>query len=60
MIKLKAVIASHANEEATRGGTVLPGTRSEAFMKAVTVPVQLPLSGRTMTFDSGGVCVDGC
>ncbi len=60
MIKPNAVIASHANEEATRGGTVLPGTRSEAFMKAITVPVQLPLSGRTMTFDSGGVCVDGC
>ena len=60
LIKPNSVIASHANEEATRGGTVLPGTRSEIFMNAVTVPVHLPLSGKTMTFDGGGICTDGC
>jgi hypothetical protein len=54
------VIASHANEVATQGGKVRPGTRTEAFMKAVTVPVHLPLSGRTMAFEGNGRCVAGC
>jgi L-ascorbate metabolism protein UlaG (beta-lactamase superfamily) len=54
------VIASHANEAATRGGQVQPGTRSEAFIKAAKMPVVLPLSGRTMSFDAGGACVGGC
>jgi L-ascorbate metabolism protein UlaG (beta-lactamase superfamily) len=60
LVKPNAVIPSHANEEATRGGDVLPGTRTETFMKAVKVPVHLPLSGRTMAFDGAGSCVAGC
>ena len=60
LVKPNAVIPSHANEEATRGGNVLPGTRTETFMKAVKVPVHLPLSGRTMAFDGAGSCVAGC
>ncbi len=60
MVKPASVIASHANEVATRDGKVLPGTRTETFMKAVTVPVYLPLSGRTMSFDASGACVEGC
>jgi L-ascorbate metabolism protein UlaG (beta-lactamase superfamily) len=60
MVKPNAAIASHANEVATNGGKVLPGTRTEAFMKATNVPTHVPLSGKTMAFDGGGKCVSGC
>lgn len=60
LVKPAAVIPSHANEEATRNGMVLPGTRTEAFTKASHVPVHVPLSGRTLSFDASGRCVDGC
>ena len=42
----------------TRVVGVVPA--SEAFGKAVKVPVHLPLSGRTMEFDGAGKCVAGC
>lgn len=60
LVKPAAVIPSHANEPATRSGKVLPGTRTETFIKASHVPVHLPLSGRTLSFDDSGRCVDGC
>jgi len=60
LVKPNAVIASHANEEATRGGKVIAGTRTETFMKAVKVPVYIPLSGKTMDIDAAGKCVAGC
>lgn len=60
LVKPTAVIASHANEEATKGGKLLPKTKTAAFAKAVKVPVYLPLSGRTMAFDGSGRCVSGC
>jgi L-ascorbate metabolism protein UlaG (beta-lactamase superfamily) len=60
LVKPVSVIASHANEVATRGGKVLPGTRTETFIKATKVPVHVPLSGKTMSFDGGGKCVSGC
>jgi hypothetical protein len=60
LIKPVSVIASHANELATKGGQVLAGTRTDIFQKAVKVPVYIPLSGRTMEFNSGGACVSGC
>ena len=60
LVRPVSVIASHANEEATRGGKVLPGTRTESFIAATGVPVHLPLSGVTMSFDGSGVCADGC
>lgn len=60
MIMPTSVIASHANEEATRDGKVLAGTRTQAFMKAAQVPVHVPLSGRTMAFDGSGACAEGC
>ena len=60
LIRPRAVIASHANEEATREGKVLPGTRTETFIQASDVPVYVPLSGRTMSFDARGRCVAGC
>ena len=55
-----AVIASHANEVGTVGGKVRPGSKTEAFIKAVKVPVHVPLSGRTMEFDGEGRCTAGC
>lgn len=60
LVKPAAVIASHANEVATEGGKLRPDTKTEAFMKAVSVPVHLPLSGRTMAFDGAANCVSGC
>jgi L-ascorbate metabolism protein UlaG (beta-lactamase superfamily) len=60
LVKPNAVIASHANEAATKNGKVIPGTRTDIFMRATKVPVYLPLSGRTMQFDASGLCVSGC
>lgn len=60
LVKPASVIASHANEVATNGGKLLPGTKTEAFVKAVKVLVHLPLSDRTMEFDNSGQCVAGC
>ncbi len=59
-VRPKSVIPSHANEEATHDGKVLPGTRTQTFMETVGVPVHLPLSGATMSFDKDGTCVAGC
>ena len=60
LVKPASVIASHANEVATKGGKVLPGSKTDTFVKAVKVPVHIPLSGKTMEFDSAGICVAGC
>ena len=60
LIKPTAVIASHVNEVATKDGKVLPNTKTETFIKTSSVPVHLPLSGRTMAFDRDGNCVSGC
>ena len=60
LIKPAAVIASHANEAATKAGNVISGTRTDTFMRATKVPVHLPLSGRTMEFNSQGKCMTGC
>jgi len=60
LVKPTAVIPSHANEAATKNGQVIAGTKTETFSRAVKVPVHLPLSGRTMQFNSDGKCVSGC
>jgi L-ascorbate metabolism protein UlaG (beta-lactamase superfamily) len=60
LVKPNAVIPSHANEAATKGGKVIAGTKTEKFIKASKVPVHLPLSGRTMEFNDDGKCVSGC
>jgi hypothetical protein len=59
-VKPSAVIASHANEAGTQGGKVRAGTKTEAFIKAAKMPVHVPLSGRTMSFDGAGKCTAGC
>ena len=60
LVKPASVIASHANEVGTVGGKVRPGSKTETFMKAVKVPVHIPLSGKTMEFDAAGKCAAGC
>lgn len=60
LITPSAVIASHVGEAATMDGKVLPNTETEPFIKASSVPVHLPSSGRTMGCDSDGNCVRGC
>lgn len=60
MIKPNAVIPSHANEAATQNGKVIAGTRTDEFTKASKAAVHLPLSGKTMSFNSKGKCVAGC
>ena len=60
LVQPASVIPSHANEVGTVGGKVRPGSKTEAFMRAVKVPAHLPLSGRTMEFDAAGKCTAGC
>ena len=60
MVKPAEVILSHANEVGTMAGKVVPGSRTDMFIRAVNVPAHVPLSGRTMTFSGGGKCVSGC
>jgi L-ascorbate metabolism protein UlaG (beta-lactamase superfamily) len=60
LVQPESVIPSHANEMATKGGKVIPGSRTDTFMKAVRIPAHVPLSGKTMEFDGSGKCVSGC
>ena len=60
LVKPASVIASHANEVGTIDGKMRPGSKTEAFVKAVKVPVYVPLSGKTMEFDAEGKCTAGC
>jgi L-ascorbate metabolism protein UlaG (beta-lactamase superfamily) len=60
LVRARAVIASHANEAATKGGKLLPNTKTARFKKAAKMPVHIPLSGKTMEFDGTAKCVKGC
>lgn len=61
LVRPATVIPSHANEAGTTGGKVRPGSKTEAFVKAVNgAAVVVPLSGRTMEFDGAGKCTAGC
>ena len=60
MVKPASVIPSHANEVATEGGVLKDGTKTKAFMDAVSADAYLPISGNTMAFDAAGACVSGC
>jgi len=39
---------------------MIEGTRADTFIKVTRAKVYVPLSGRTMAFNSKGKCVDGC
>jgi TRAP transporter TAXI family solute receptor len=60
LIQPAAVIASHANEQATRNGRLIAGTRTDEFVRAAEMPVHIPLSGQPMAFDGEGRCRSGC
>jgi len=60
LVKPTAVIPSHANEASTKDGKVIAGSKTDTFIKAAKMPVHLPLSGRTMAFNSDGKCTSGC
>ena len=60
LVKPNAVIASHANEAATKNGKIMPPTKTAAFKAATHVPVYASLSGKTMEFDQDGKCTGGC
>ncbi|APV51999.1 metal-dependent hydrolase [Betaproteobacteria bacterium GR16-43] len=60
LVKPASVIPSHANEVGTVDGKVRPGSKTEAFIKAIKVPAHIPLSGKTMEFDAAGKCTAGC
>ena len=60
LVKPNAVIASHANEAATKDGKLIEGSKAMEFKTAVKVPTYVPLSGKTMEFDKEAKCVAGC
>jgi L-ascorbate metabolism protein UlaG (beta-lactamase superfamily) len=60
LVKPVSVIASHANEEATKGGKILPSTKTAAFKAATHAAVYASLSGKTMEFDGTGKCAGEC
>jgi len=60
LVRPVTVIPSHANEASTKDGKVIAGTRTATFIDETSAESVLPLSGRTMSFDSNGKCSKGC
>ncbi|MCH7544497.1 MAG: MBL fold metallo-hydrolase [Proteobacteria bacterium] len=62
LINPRSVIPEHANEEATSGGVVLGGTKTEEFIGLLSAKISahVPLSNVTMEFNRQGKCVAGC
>ena len=60
LIEPRSIIASHANQPSTSGGKINKGTRLALFKKLTRAKVHVPLSGRTMSFNDKGECIDGC
>ena len=61
LIKPRAVIPSHINEEATKGGVLQPDSRTAKFKSLIKgIPVHVALSGKTMEFNGDAKCVSGC
>lgn len=61
LVRTAAVIPSHAEQAVTLNGKLIPGTRTAEFIRLLgDIPAYLPLSGRTMEFDSDARCVVGC
>jgi L-ascorbate metabolism protein UlaG (beta-lactamase superfamily) len=60
LIKPESVIFTHVNEPATKGGKLLPKSKTAAVIKDVKAHSYLAISGRTMEFDGDGRCVSGC
>lgn len=62
LIEPLTAIPTHANEQSTKDGKVVPGSKADKFIKKLDkeITAQLPLSGRTMEFNGAGKCVKGC
>jgi L-ascorbate metabolism protein UlaG (beta-lactamase superfamily) len=60
LVKPRAAIPLHANEEATKDGKLNPKSLTAEFIKHTKVSVHVPLSGKTMEFDKAAKCVAGC
>jgi L-ascorbate metabolism protein UlaG (beta-lactamase superfamily) len=60
LVHPRSVIPSHANEVATSGGKVIPGTKTAKFLSLIEAHGYVPLSGRTMQFERHGLCISGC
>lgn len=61
LVKPNSVIPSHTNEEATKGGKLIEGTKTAVFKGLIKdIPVHIPLSGVTMEFNKNGECVKNC
>lgn len=61
LIQPRSVIPSHVNEQATAGGVVRSGTRTERLIQMLSgsgIDVVVPLSGVTRQFDGSGRCVN--
>jgi hypothetical protein len=63
LIRPRTIIPSHANEAATTGGEVNPGTRVDRFIQQLRIPshdarfsVVLPLSDKKIECDGSGDC----
>lgn len=58
LIQPRTVIAEHANEEATLGGKVIAGTRTDRFIQLVNrdIPVIVPLSDVKIRCNGRGRC----
>lgn len=60
LVRPVSVIVTHVNEAATSGGVLRPNTYTKAFIDHVRGrPVHLAVSGRTLEFDGGGLCMAG-
>jgi L-ascorbate metabolism protein UlaG (beta-lactamase superfamily) len=61
LVHTAAVIPSHAEQQVTVNGKLIPSTRVAEFIRLLEdIPAYLPLSGRTMEFDGRARCVTGC
>ena len=60
LVRARAAIPLHANEEATKDGKLNPKSLTAEFIKHTKVPVHVPLSGKTMEFNKDAKCVTGC
>jgi len=62
LIMPKVVIPQHMNEEATKGGKIIPKSKTARFKSLINknIAFHLPLSGRTMEFGGNAKCVKGC
>lgn len=61
LVRVAAVIPSHAEQPVTVNGQLIPETRIGEFIRLLGgTPAFLPLSGHTMQFNGNAQCIAGC